>query len=125
MSDKLIQVLFYALAVGVHGVPALAAFSPSRMARLYGISADDQMLMTLMQHRAVLFGLIAAACIYAAHVASARWPVLIATTISMAGFAAIAFARGQQSGPLAKIVYVDLIGIAIAALLFILLIRTK
>ena len=33
---KLIPILFYALAIVIHGVPALSAFSPSRMAQLYG-----------------------------------------------------------------------------------------
>jgi len=124
MTQKLIPILFYALALVVHGVPALSVFSPSRMAKLYGISADDNVLMTLLQHRAVLFALVAAACIYAAHVASARWPVLIGTVISMAAFILIAIPRGQLSGPLAKIAYVDGLGLLIAAVLAALMLRT-
>ena len=121
---KLIPILFYALALVVHGVPALSVFAPSRMAKLYGISADDQVLMTLLQHRAVLFALVAAACIYAAHVVSARWPVLIGTVLSMTAFILIAVPRGQLSGPLAKIAYVDGLGLVIAALLAFLMLRT-
>ena len=121
----LIPFLFYVLAIGIHGIPALSVLTPSRMAKLYGISANDQVLMTLLQHRAAFFVLVAAACIYAAHVASARWPVLIGTTISMISFLIIAIARGQLSGPLAKIAYVDGIGLVIAALLAVLLLRTS
>ena len=94
------------------------------MTKLYGISADDEVLMTLLQHRAVFFVLVAAACIYAAHVSSARWPVLIGTVISMATFILIAIPRGQLSGPLAKIAYVDGIGLIIAAILAVLMLRT-
>jgi len=94
------------------------------MAKLYGIPSDNNVLMTLLQHRAVLFALVAAACIYAAHVASARWPVLIATVISMAAFILIAISRGQLSGSLAKIAYVDGLGLIIAAALAVLMLRT-
>jgi len=122
--QKLVPFLFYTLAIVIHGVPALSVLSPQKMAKLYGISADDQVLMTLLQHRAVFFVLVAAACIYAAHVASARWPVLIGTVISMAAFILIAIPRGQLSGPLAKIAYVDGIGLVIAAILAVLMLRT-
>jgi len=123
VSSKLIPILFYALALVIHGVPALSAFSPSRMAKLYGISSDNQVLMTLLQHRAVLFGLVAAACIYAAHTPSVRWPVLVGTITSMISFILIAIPRGQLSGPLSKIAYVDGFGLIIAAILAVLLVR--
>jgi len=121
---NLIPFLFYALAFGVHGVPALSVLSPQKMAKIYGISSENQVLMTLLQHRAVLFALVAAACIYAAHTPSARWPVLIGTVISMVSFILIAISRGQLSGPLAKIAYVDGIGLVIAAILAVLMLRT-
>ena len=121
---NLIPILFYALAIVIHGVPALSAFSPSRMAQLYGISDQDNVLMTLLQHRAVLFGLVAAACIYAAHNPAVRWSVLIGTVISMGSFILIAIPRGQLSGPLSKIAYVDGLGLIIAAILAVLLVRS-
>jgi hypothetical protein len=121
--SKLIPVLFYGL-FAIHIIPALSGLSQTRIASLYGISADDKTLMTLLQHRAVLFGLVAAACVYAAHYSAARWPVLIAAIISMASFIFIAVPRGQLSGPLAKIAYVDGIGLIIAAVLVVLLLRT-
>lgn len=121
---SLIPFLFYVLAIGIHGIPALSVLSPQKMAGLYGVSSDNQLLMTLLQHRAVFFALVAAACIYAAHVPNARWPVLIGTVISMAAFILIAISRGQLSGPLAKIAYVDGIGLVIAAILAVLMLRT-
>ena len=121
--QKLIPVLFYALAF-IHIMPAISGLSSSRLASLYGISADNKTLMTLLQHRAVLFGLVAAACVYAAHHIAVRWPVLIATAIAMGSFILIAIPRGQLSGPLAKIAYVDGIGLLIAAILAMCLFRS-
>lgn len=120
-----IPILFYALAVIIHGVPALSVFAPSKIASLYGISAQDSTVLTLLHHRAVLFVLISAACIYAAHTPSVRWPVLIGTAISMISFMAIAVMNNQISGPLRKVVYVDGAGILIAAVLAVLLLRLK
>ena len=119
----LIPLLFSVLAI-IHILPALSGVSVDRVADLYGVPAEDKMLMTLLQHRAVLFGLVAGACIYAANRPSARWPVLWGAIISMSSFIFIAMPRGQLSGPLAKIAYVDGFGLIIAAILVVLLMRT-
>lgn len=118
----LVPFLFYLLAI-IHILPALSGLSSSRIASLYGISAGDNQLMTLLQHRAVLFGFVAAACIYAAHTPSARWAVLIGAVISMGSFIVIAALRGTMSGALNKIVVVDGIGLVIAAITAALLVK--
>lgn len=123
MTQFAIPVLFYILALAIHGVPALSVLAPAKIPVLYGFSAGDGVLLTLLHHRAVLFALICAACIYAAHVPSARWPVLIGTSASMASFMVIALIRGQASGPLSKIIYVDGLGLIVAALIALLLLR--
>ena len=102
MIRQLLPILFYLLAI-IHILPTLSGLSRKRLAGLYGISADDKTLMTLLQHRAVLFGLVAAACIYAAHNPAVRWSVLIGTTISMASFILIAIPREQLSARSAKL----------------------
>ena len=118
-----IPILFWILAI-IHSLPALSGVSSDRLASLYGVSSDDETLMTLLQHRAVLFGLVALACILAAHKPNLRWPVLMGAIISMLSFILIAIPRGQLSGPLAKIAYVDGFGLIIAACLAVLLMRT-
>ena len=122
---SLIPILFYVLAFGIHGVPALSVLAPKKMSKLYGIAADQDVVMALLHHRAVFFVLVAAACIYAAHTPSARWPVLIGTTMSMASFILIAISRGQLTGPLSKIAIVDGIGLIIAAIIAVILLRTN
>lgn len=118
----LLPVLFWLLAI-IHILPALSGLSTSRMTGLYGIDAGNETLMTLLQHRALLFALVAAACIYAAHTPSVRLPVLIGTIISMAGFIVVAAMRGTMSGSLNKIVIVDAAGCLIALIAAALLLK--
>ena len=119
-----IPVMFWALAI-IHILPALSGLSGTRLAGLYGISPQEKTLMTLLQHRAVLFGLVACACVYAAYVPSVRWAVLIGTVVSMGSFLLIALPRGQMVGALRKIIIVDGIGLLIAAGLAALMLRIK
>ena len=119
---QVLPILFWLIAI-IHVLPALSGLSGSRLASLYGIEQGNDTLMTLLQHRAVLFGFVAAACIYAAHNPSARWAVLIGAVISMASFIVISFLRGTTSGALQKIIVVDAIGLVIAALAAVLLIK--
>lgn len=112
---KLLPYLFGALAV-IHALPAMAVLAPARLSSLYGFEVSDSVLTTLLQHRALLFGILAAALIYAIFTPSVRWPVLIGAVVSMGGFLLIAMIRGETSGVLRSIVIVDIVGLMIAAL---------
>lgn len=112
--SKALPYLFGALAL-IHILPAMAVLMPGRLSALYGFEVSDSVLTTLLQHRALLFGLVAAALIWAMFTPSVRWPVLIGTVISMGGFIGIAAARGEMSGALRSIVVADIIGLVIAS----------
>ncbi len=112
---KLLPFLFGALAL-IHALPAMAVIAPARLSSLYGFDASDTVLTTLLQHRALLFGILSAALIYAIFIPSVRWPVLIGAIMSMGGFLVIALARGEVSGALRSIVVADVIGLVIAVL---------
>jgi len=118
-----LPILFWLIAI-IHIIPAISGLSGSRLASLYGIEASNDTLMTLLQHRAVLFGFVGAACIYAAHTPSVRWPVLIGAVIAMGSFILIAAFRGMTSGALTKIIIVDAIGLVFAIFAAVLLIKT-
>ena len=107
--SKLLPYLFGALTL-IHILPAMALLMPGRLSALYGFEAGDSVLTTLLQHRALLFGLVAGALIWAIFTPSVRWPVLIGTVISMAGFIISAAARGETGGALRSIVVADLGG---------------
>jgi hypothetical protein len=113
--DLLAVIAFGFLAV-LHVLPAMAAASPARITALYGIEPGDQVLMTLLQHRAVLLGLVGMACIAACLDPAVRWLSLLLAVTSMVGFIAIARLRGTDGGALRKIVVADLIGLPFVAL---------
>jgi hypothetical protein len=110
---KTLPYLFGALAI-IHALPAMALIAPARLSSLYGFEAGDSVLTTLLQHRALLFGILSAALIYAIFTPSVRVPILIGATISMGGFILIAMARGETSGALKSIVFADVIGLVVA-----------
>lgn len=118
-----LRILFLLLAA-IHVIPALAAVAPASLSRLYGVPASDSALTTLLQHRAVLFGLLAAALAYAAFRPDIRWAALAAVVVSMGAFVLIAASRGEMSGSLRSIFVADLAGLAIAALAAVLLLRS-
>lgn len=118
--SKLVPFLFGALAL-IHLLPAMVVLAPARLSGLYGFEAGDSSLTTLLQHRALLFGLLCAALIYAMFNPSLRWPVLIGTVVSMGGFIVIAALHGEMAGSLRSIVVADIIGLILAALAAILL----
>lgn len=120
--SKLLPYCFAALAV-IHILPAMAVLMPGRLSTLYGFEAGDSVLTTLLQHRVLLFGLVAGALIWAIFTPSVRWPVLIGTVISMAGFIVIAAARGETGGSVRSIVVADVIGLIIAVFASVLLWR--
>lgn len=117
----IVAALFWILAL-IHFLPAIAALAPSQISALYGIAPTDKALMTLLQHRAVLLGLVGAAFACAAHLSEVRWPVLIGGTISMISFILIAALNSELGGSLRRIAIVDAIGLpAVVALVYLLL----
>lgn len=99
----------------IHLLPAMAALSPKQIERLYGVDAEDRVLKTLLQHRAVLLGLVGLAFAVAIVVVEVRWLAVISGTISMVTFLIFAALQGTLNGPLRKIVIVDAIGLPLAA----------
>nr|WP_156780774.1 hypothetical protein [Hyphomonas sp. Mor2] len=112
--------LFWALAV-IKFPPIIAAIAPGQLTRLYGVPAEDRTLVTLLQHRAILLGIVGAGCAVAAHVEAFRWPALWAASISIVTFLVLCAAQGQFAGPLRKIAIMDAIGVPIVIALFLIL----
>jgi hypothetical protein len=115
MKNTVIVGIFAILTL-VHIVPALAALAPSRLSALYGFKADDRVLITLLQHRAVLLGLVAGGFAAAIFIPHLRGPALIFGAISMVSFIFVAAQQGTLEGPLSKIVIADAVAIPLAAI---------
>lgn len=122
MTEWFIRISF-AITGLIHALPLLGLLGRPMLERAYGVNlGEGHDLTILMQHRALLFGLLAAACFVAAMLPSWRWPVGIAALISMLGFVLIA--AFQPHGLLiAKVMWID-IGAALV-LIFGLLLHFK
>ena len=116
-----VTAILFGILAAIHLLPAAAAIVPSQLSSLYGVSPDDTVLTTLLQHRAILLGLVGAGFAAAAVFPDLRWAALIGGTISMVSFLLIAFANGELMGSLQKITLVDAAGLPIAAILFFIL----
>ena len=113
------RLLFGFLAV-IHLLPALAAIAPQQISKLYGVDASDSTLITLLQHRAVLLGIVGFAFSVAAFrpESSAAWHAVIIGAISMIAFLIIATLNRETFGSLQKIVIVDAVGLFPLLILF-------
>ncbi len=86
------------VAVGVlHLLPLVGVLGGSQLERLYGVAIADPALLVLLRHRAVLFGLVGAACLYAAFRPLQRMPVIVAGLASTLSFVALAGAEGPNA----------------------------
>lgn len=111
MLGKVITVAL--LIVGlINFLPVMGLFSVERMESLYGVSiGDDLNLAILMQHRALLFGLVGGFILLAAFVPSFQPAAFILGLVSMLGFILIAWLSGDYNPQILKIIWVDVVGL--------------
>jgi hypothetical protein len=106
-TEWLIRLAFAVTGV-IHLLPVAGLLGRAVLERAYGIQlGEGHDLLILMQHRALLFGLLAAACLVAAGMPSWRFPIGAAALISMLGFVLIAALQAHGT-PIAKVIWIDL-----------------
>lgn len=118
-----IAILFAILTV-VNFTPSLVALAPSKIAKLHGVEIDDKTLIALLQHRAVLLGLVGAVLGAAIFMPALRWPALVLGAISMVSFIVICAQHKQLRGPLWRIAFIDALALPVAVVLAWLMINT-
>lgn len=95
------------LLVGmVHLVPAMVVFAPGRLPTAYGVAVDGPDLELLLRHRAVLLGLVGAACVAAAFSPPLRGAVVVGALLSVTSFAVLAITTvgtGTETGRVARV----------------------
>lgn len=92
----------------VHVLPVLGVLGGARLQSLYGISAADPGVGLLLQHRAVLFGIVAAICAAGAIWAPLRVTALAVGVVSTWSYVVLWRLVGARSAPLDRIAYVDI-----------------
>jgi hypothetical protein len=106
-SEWVIRASFAVTGI-VHALPLGGLLGRAIIEGAYGIQlGEGHDLTILMQHRALLFGLLSAACFTAVAYPSWRWPVGMAALVSMLGFVVIA-AFQPHGLPIAKVMWVDI-----------------
>lgn len=107
------------IVVGViHLVPLTGALGVGRLNSLYGITISDPDLSILMRHRAILFGLLGAFCLYAAVKPSLQLLALSAAAVSVVSFLYLAYATGGYNEELRRVFVADVLAAAFLALGF-------
>lgn len=103
------RICWLVLAGVIHLPPFAAAIFPSLITRLYSVSPTDPHF-ALLHHRAVLFGVVVVACLWAAFDPDVRKLAFVATALSMIGFLTIYLVYGQPAA-LQSIAIADLAGL--------------
>lgn len=96
------------IAALIHLIPVTGVLGESTLAQLYGVRIQDPNLLILMQHRAVLFGLIGLLLIGAAFIPAYRPLAYIVGVVSVTSFVMIAWSAGNYNAAIARVVIVDL-----------------
>lgn len=100
------------IVVGIiHLLPLSGALGPDKLAGLYGIQFAESNLAILMQHRAVLFGILGAFLIFAAFKPSYQLAASIAGFVSVVSFLYLAWTVGGYNEQIARVVVADVVAL--------------
>ncbi len=110
--QKIVSVLLTAAAV-IHLLPLIGVLGPQRLQALYGLAFDEPNLLILMQHRAVLFGLLGAFLLSAAFKPALVPLALGAGLVSVLSFLGFALAAPGYNALLARVVAADWLALAL------------
>jgi hypothetical protein len=100
----------------IHLLPLVGVTGRTALEKAYGIPVDSPDLQLLLQHRAVLFGLLGVACLIAAFNAPWRPAVWCAALISTCSFMLLAWLMPSYNAAIARVVWVDAVAVAMLLL---------
>ncbi|MDQ1921237.1 phosphopantetheine adenylyltransferase [Massilia pseudoviolaceinigra] len=104
------------IAALIHLIPATGVLGESHLAQLYGVRIQDPNLLILMQHRAVMFGLLGLLLVAAALIPAWRSLAYFAGLVSVTSFVIVAWSVGNYNSSVGRVVMAD---IAVAACLLV------
>jgi len=108
-----ITIVCLTLAGVIHLLPLPGILGADQLTRLYGVAADDPNVAILLQHRAVLFGLLGVLLIAAAFRPDLRAVALIAGLVSTMSFLVIVWSVGGYNAQVARVVAADLLAVVL------------
>ena len=106
---KYVSVLALLIAGVIHLLPLPGVLGTGNLARPYGITVSDPNTAILLQHRALLFGILGALMLVAIPVPSLRIVALSVGFVSAASFIVVAVWVGSYNGEINRVVMADVI----------------
>jgi hypothetical protein len=120
MTDVVISTCLTIAAI-IHLLPIIGLAGAGKLTKLYAIPIEEPNLLILMQHRAILFGLLGAFLAYSAFMPTWQPYAVAAGLISALSFIVIAKAVGRYNAAIGKVVLADIVAVAVLLLAAVLL----
>ncbi len=120
MERLITGILFLVGAINLY--PVVGVLSVKMLSNLYLIDVQDNDLLILLKHRAIIFGLLGGFIIYSAFKPELQWLAIIMGFVSMFSFIVIAFLVGDYGTGIRKVIIADVI--ALVGLLIVLGLRS-
>jgi hypothetical protein len=106
---KYVSVVALLIAGLIHLLPVPGVMGAAALARLYGIEVADPNTSILLQHRALLFGVLGVLMLGAIAVPGLRVAVLAVALCSAASFIVVALWVGGYNAAIARVVTADVV----------------
>jgi hypothetical protein len=112
---KYVSVVALLVSSLIHLLPLPGVMGTAALARLYGIDVVDPNTSILLQHRALLFGMLGVLMLVAIAVPSLRVTVLAVALFSAASFILVALRVGGYNTAVARVVSADVVASVLLA----------
>ncbi|MEO0345888.1 MAG: phosphopantetheine adenylyltransferase [Pseudomonadota bacterium] len=115
-SMRALIALCFVVAGLINLAPIIGLRGADTLYRLYGVRTASGDLSLLLQHRAVLFGIIGSLLLTGAFQPNLRLAAALAGLVSMLSFTALAFSIDGIGAPLTRIAWIDVAASAVLVL---------
>ena len=112
---KYVAIVALLVAGIIHLLPVPGVMGVSTLARLYGIEANDPNTAILLQHRALLFGVLGVLMLSAIALPWLRVTALTVALFSAASFIVVAMAVGGYNTAIGRVVVADVVASVLLA----------
>ena len=112
---KYVSIVALLVAGIIHLLPVPGVMGVSTLARLYGIQVNDPNTAILLQHRALLFGVLGVLMLSAIALPWLRVTALAVALFSAASFIAVAVAVGGYNPAIGRVVVADVVASVLLA----------
>jgi len=112
---KYVSIVALLVAGIIHLLPVPGVMGVSTLARLYGIEVNDPNTAVLLQHRALLFGVLGVLMLSAIALPWLRVTALAVALFSAASFIVVAMAVGGYNPAIGRVVVADIVASVLLA----------